>query len=147
MHTLNRRKGQSLIEVVVALGILAAVFATAATLIVTIVDLNVSARSRTEAVALAQKKLTEKVKEAKKFCGTSIASDSRTCGWGPGGRYCLEAEVIPGKYFSGAGGTYSFAYDSNPANQKYVNIIVTVDWKDKSITNNYEISQIVGLNE
>lgn len=54
---MNRKRGISLIEVVVALGIIAIVFAGTITLIISVVNLEMSARARTEAVAITQKYL------------------------------------------------------------------------------------------
>lgn len=142
-HTLNRVKGQSLIEVVVALGILAAVFATAATLIVTIVDLNVSARSRTEVVALAQKVLSENVKDAMTYCSTNVASKPKNCTLMPGRPdYCVTVDVRKGRYSTGSS-PYVFVID--PSREDFARITVTVDWKDKTVSNSYEVSQIVRL--
>jgi len=57
----NRKKGESLVEVMVSLGILAFIFTTAVVLITSIMVLNSSARRRTEAIAMAQKNLNEYV--------------------------------------------------------------------------------------
>lgn len=55
----NRKKGESLVEVVVALGIIAFVFMGVVNIIASSITLNVSARQRTEAVAMVQKNLNE----------------------------------------------------------------------------------------
>lgn len=60
---MNKKKAFTLIEVVVALGILAAVFAGTVTMIVTVVRLALSARQKTEAVALAQRGLAKGIQQ------------------------------------------------------------------------------------
>lgn len=61
MNKFPKIKGLTLIELVVAMGILAMVFAGTITLIIFVVNLAFSARLKTTAVALAQKKLTEEI--------------------------------------------------------------------------------------
>lgn len=61
MHLFNKqiKRGQTLIEVVVSLTILIFVFMGTITLIINTVNLTLSSRDKTEAMALAQKSLTE----------------------------------------------------------------------------------------
>lgn len=54
---LNNKKGESLVEVLVALSIFMLVFAGVVTMITGSVTLNLSARQRTETVAMVQKNL------------------------------------------------------------------------------------------
>ena len=63
MQALNKSKksGQSLVEVVVALGILGVIFTNIVVLVVYGFNLANASRKRTEAVAMAQKKMTESI--------------------------------------------------------------------------------------
>lgn len=56
---MKSRRGESLVEVVVALGIIMFIFAGAVNIIANAITLNASARTRTEAVAKVQKNLNE----------------------------------------------------------------------------------------
>jgi prepilin-type N-terminal cleavage/methylation domain-containing protein len=79
---LNKRlfkKGFTLIEVVVALGILAAVFAGTVTLVVTVVKLALSSRIKTEAITLAQKGLAVQIQNTYKAPkGVPVSSYAET---------------------------------------------------------------------
>lgn len=144
MPTLNK-KGQSLIEVVVALAILVTVFAGTITLIITIVDLNVAARQRTEAVAWAQKYLSEAVKKVEDGCVKKAASLVDPDGPpDPHPNYDITYGTVLGSY-TGAGtevSPYGFSYSG----ADYIRIYVKVIWKDKvGNTNEYTVVQIVGV--
>lgn len=69
---MNKKRGQSLVEVLVAVSIITLVFAGTATLIVQVVNLELSARSRTEAVALGQKYLSESLINIQESCATNF---------------------------------------------------------------------------
>mgnify|MGYP000949936823 CR=1 FL=1 len=55
----NNNKGQTLVEVVVALGIIFVVFASMTSLVISSVKLVVKSRDKTEAIYLAQRKVAE----------------------------------------------------------------------------------------
>lgn len=55
----TKRKGESLVEVIVALGIFAFIFMGVVNIIASSITLNLSSRQRTEAVSKTQKKLNE----------------------------------------------------------------------------------------
>jgi len=56
---LNSKKGESLVEVIIALGIFAFIFVGVVNVIANSITLNLSSRQRTEAVSKTQKKLNE----------------------------------------------------------------------------------------
>jgi type II secretory pathway pseudopilin PulG len=55
----DNKKGQTLVEVVVALGIVFIVFASMTTLVISSIRLVVKSRDKTEAIYLAQREITE----------------------------------------------------------------------------------------
>lgn len=55
----SKKRGESLVEVIVALGILAFVFMGVVNVIASSITLNMSSRQRTEAIAMVQKNLSE----------------------------------------------------------------------------------------
>jgi type II secretory pathway pseudopilin PulG len=63
IHTLNNKgnKGISLVELTVAMGILTMVFAGTVTLIIMVVNLSFNTGTKTVAIALAQRELTNKI--------------------------------------------------------------------------------------
>lgn len=63
MNKNSKIKGISLVELTVAMAILAMVFAGTVTLIITVVNLSFNTGLKTVAVALAQKGLTDKITE------------------------------------------------------------------------------------
>lgn len=63
-----KKHGFSLIEVVVALSLLMMVMAATISLIITVVNLNLAARSKTEAVAYAQDGITQGVAKTTNGC-------------------------------------------------------------------------------
>lgn len=63
MNRSKKKKGFTLIELVVAMGILTMVFAGTVTLIISVVNLAMSTRTKTTVVALAQKGLAESIRE------------------------------------------------------------------------------------
>ena len=56
---MHSKKGESLVEVMVALGIITFIFVGAINIIASSITLNLSARQRTEAVAMVQKNMNE----------------------------------------------------------------------------------------
>lgn len=131
MHALSK-KGQSLVEVIVALGILAVVFAGVISLIVRVVDLELMARDRTIAVSYAQQVLAETIGKMGNGC-SETADDTFT-----GSR-------TEGNEFSYTGTIKDSPDYSNGLDQKsFKEVTITVKWKDKSgLTNTYELKQAV----
>lgn len=66
------KKGQSLVEVVVALGILAIVFSGTTGLLVRVVNLNLNARDITQATGLAQEGITRTLRGIRAQCNASL---------------------------------------------------------------------------
>lgn len=129
----SNKRGQTLVEVVVALGILAMVFAGVVTLIVRVVDLELMARDRTVAVSLAQKKLAETVGNLGDGCNVSDYTI-------PNG------SIVEGsKTFNYSGAiNNSFDYSNELNNKNFVEITIKVDWQEKSgSVSKYELKQVV----
>lgn len=63
------KRGLSLVEVVVSLTIVATVFATTVTLIISAYNLAISSRNLTEAVAISQKTMSELIEISREGCG------------------------------------------------------------------------------
>lgn len=59
MFLLENKKGESLIEVVVSLGIIIFLFSAVVSLLIVSLNLNLSARQRTEAIAKAQQNMND----------------------------------------------------------------------------------------
>lgn len=145
MRTYNRtkkNKGFSLIEMVVALGILVMVLSGAVTIIVSVVNLNLLSRNKTEAVAFAQDGVT---------IGTSTVSNGCFV-YNPG------APEIAHKKFNGSNKYYrSIAYERGIFEEKttanpdgtsvtantftpapsgnFVRVTSTVQWNERNFYN------------
>lgn len=128
------KRGFSLIEVVVALGILTVVFSGAAILIVQTVNLAISARERTEAILLAQKILAEEVVSIEGQCNLTGVGGEPEAGRSGGYSYTINHnETIDyGNYLNGA---------------SFIEIFVTVNWSTRVAFQQEEqritVSQIV----
>lgn len=120
---MHYKKGQTLVEVIVALGILAFVFAGTVTLIVQVVNLELAARNRTEAVALAQKYMALNIQSMGNGCTNLGVEQDKDQGQIPHEKYNIDSIF-----------TY---YDSNLANEvallsaSFVKIDVKIDWINK----------------
>lgn len=126
------RKGQSLVEVVVALGIVSIVFSGTVTLIVQTVNLELSARDRTEAINYAQKILNEKVVEIEGGCNLEYTTG--------------EVSGPPfGKYNSTINVNNNFtSYGNGLDSANFIEITSRVTWKPKGLPDDkYEVKQIV----
>lgn len=133
------KKGQSLVEVVVALGILAFVFAGTITLIVQIVSLQLATRNRTEAVALAQKTMAETVSTLTDGCG-NISSTNTT---GSSGNFTYSVQVSNADAYPD-GGSSTSSRDVDLDGNQFYQVLVSVTWDDRDyVGNNYELKQIV----
>lgn len=73
MFMRTRVKGQSLVEVIVALGIIVIVFTGTITLVVNVMNLNLNSRDVTQATALTEKKMGEAVSGIRSDCTVDIA--------------------------------------------------------------------------
>lgn len=129
--SLETKKGFTLVEVIVALGILAVVFVGTVTLIVNVVNLELSSRNLTEAVAIAQGKLAEAIVPINGGCTASTPTDVLPTPAGEKYTYEINFED-----------NYNFGGLSN-----FIKVEVKVNWKDKGLgQREYKIDQIVRKN-
>lgn len=150
------KKGQTLIEVVVALGILALVFTGTITLIVQVVNLELSAKNRTEAVTLAQRKLTEARIGIENGCSQTSYLE---VGTENGSIVTLNFAVIADDNFDAGfpigvvdASATSFDYGGPPGleldGNNFIRIISVVQWSDRGLPDEtYTIEQIVRRNQ
>lgn len=130
------KKGFTLVEVVVALGILAIVFTGTVTLVVNVFNLELSSRSLTEAVAIAQGKMAETVASLDGGCfiNTPISM--------------TEPVPIDDKYtYLISNEAFDYSVTDGFTSENFLKIKVTVSWEDKGIgERTYELEQIVRNN-
>jgi prepilin-type N-terminal cleavage/methylation domain-containing protein len=143
---MRNKKGFTLIEVVVALGILTIVLSATVTLIIQVVNLAMITRDKTEATALVQKGLSEKISDIKKCGGTLTDSSS----------------VVNGKNLyvyidkeKDASGNYTVVDNdvnilgtrgSSITSANFYKIIAVVKWNFRGIEYTSEATQYVGKN-
>lgn len=145
---MNKKKGQSLVEVLVAMGIITMVFAGTATLIVQVVNLELSARSRTEAVALGQKYLAENVSSIKEGCLNNITTGVPETD-NPNDKYtALNSCVLVNDDLSENTSTDCSPGEIDSSVTNFVKIITEVTWQDKGLPEEtYTASEIVRIQE
>jgi type II secretory pathway pseudopilin PulG len=136
METLAlNKKGQSLVEVVVALGILAMVFAGVVTLIVEVVNLELSARNKTVAVALAQQKLAHTVVGINSGCGSTTPSTQNGTEIKGGVSFEYTAETAPSPSYNETLGLFG---------DNFTEVTITIAWENRNSSDNeYVLKQIV----
>jgi prepilin-type N-terminal cleavage/methylation domain-containing protein len=136
MQELNK-KGFSLIEVIVALGIVTMVFAGTITLIVQVVNLQLQARNRTEAVAIAQRQMANAMVNIGGGCAYT--------------EYVRENQSVPGtiyRYdiFANKNGEV-FSYSGSGGNtideSNFMQIRVVVRWTSRGINQQHTSLQLV----
>jgi len=132
------KKGLTLIEVVVALGILAIVFAGVVTLIVQIVSLELSSRDRTQGIALAQGKLSEVTASISNGCSnvSPVTNAAPILFDVPNSRFSYVVAENTGINYGAA--PYIIA------SPDYSEITVSVFWDDRvSENNSIKLTQVV----
>lgn len=133
---MRTKKGQSLVEVIVALGIITLVFAGAITLIVNAVNLEISARNRTEATALAQRELALALQAVGEGCEKGTYEKTLTESW-EGATYNIKVNTI-------GIDENDLKTEKDFTSSDFAKITVTVSWKDKNLPEEtYQLSQIV----
>lgn len=132
------KKGFTLVEVVVALGILAMVFAGTVTLIVKVSSLGLASRDRTTAVGLAQGKMDEVIANYQKTCaaGSTINSISNTNFNSPYNRFAYN--LVNNINFSPYG-TPPYQITDND----FQGVTITVSWQNMFGQNSYTLKRFV----
>lgn len=103
MRIVSNKKGQSLVEVTVALSILAVVLTGVVTLIVNAVGLMLDSRDKTEAVAYAQQYLEEKKGSKTNSCdGLAITPPPVSTDIITGTKYSKQVSIVDSAAFPGA---------------------------------------------
>lgn len=137
-HLLNKKRnnGLTLVEVVVACGILAMVLAGTITLILTVVNLSLSARQKTEAVTMAQKVLTDCVVAYRAEPGTFDTVAGQTCP--------ASVTLSPGSDLTGASGTIQDVSVPN-STVNFAQVTATITWQIRGDPNpsTYSLTQII----
>lgn len=140
MQELNK-KGQTLVEVVVALAIIALVFAGTVTLIANLSNLILSSRNKTEAIALAQGGMATLIEMSRANCSAELSIYD-------GGHILNGIEyIIEGRseyYIVDVNNEFVSTTDLSSA--EYVRFNLKVEWEDKSIgSNEYKYSEIIKI--
>lgn len=136
MNKTSRKKkisGFTIVELVVAMGIFIAVFAGTVTLIVQVVNLALSARQKTEVVAIAQRGLSEKIASFKERPTMTGCTD--ISGTTPGvtsAKACVDQPAVSGDYNG-----------YNPSN--FALITVTVEWEVRGASTPLKYSLVQGV--
>lgn len=142
MNKIKANKGLTLVEVVVALSIFAIVFSGTATLIISVVNLAVISKERTEAITYAQKGLALRIKSLDYGCNVGVSDEAAfndSIDWDE--KYKLTTKVEPGKFNDSGDGIVSFAATNTEPN--FVKITSTINWNGKFGNQVEEISQII----
>jgi prepilin-type N-terminal cleavage/methylation domain-containing protein len=130
MHILNSKKnekGFSLIEVVVALSILTMVLSGAITLIVSVVNLNLLSRNKTEAVAYAQEGITIGAAKVSTGCFLYVGPIIKEI---RGSKYLRTITYTKGEMSVDTTGDYTF--NEQPLTGTFVRVVSLVQWFDRS---------------
>jgi prepilin-type N-terminal cleavage/methylation domain-containing protein len=122
------KKGFTLIEVVVALGILTTVLTGTITLVSKVVDLQIAARSRSEATAIAQGEMSKRLTLAQQGCTTDF---STVDGSGAIGRFTYLVTH------------YSATNFNNVSDADFVTINVRLTWNSRNRVETLDLNQTV----
>lgn len=168
MSNKSKKTGQSLVEVVVALGILGVIFSNIVVLVVYGFNLANASRKRTEAVAMAQKKMTESIILIQHNCPINESGTDLT-----GDEYALtlqillnsskykiaettenniKSEVVVRKPSTTAGSGSVNEINGNGGGMinkdKFYIVSIRMSWADKGITDTaiYYLDQLVRIN-
>jgi len=143
-HINKLKKGQSLVEVMVAMFVLMIVFVSMATLIVQALNLVTVSRTRTEVTALAQRAMSDATIQVKTTCSAAPPTyphlfDTTSLNPNPAKYKKLEEKVenITSADKPTTGGV------TIPST--FYKVTVTVVWRDKSMTSDstYVLTQLV----
>jgi Tfp pilus assembly protein PilV len=144
------KKGQSLVEVMVAMFVLMLVFVSAVTLVMESLDLVMMARTKTEVAAIAQRAMTESTLQIKSSCptynGTPLMISFTSTGGimvTPVNTYTIGVTLVSPVDLPASGATQGYAYSFTSSGIYEVNVAVT--WTDKGAKSPsiYTLKQIV----
>jgi type II secretory pathway pseudopilin PulG len=145
------KKGQSLVEVVVAMFILMIVFVSMATLIIQSLNLVMMSRSRTEVTALAQRSMSNAIMQLKSACPAvaptglpkdltlpaDISGDQNLVRYGISHISETVAALDPGDQPTGTG------VSTLPLNFYKVTVTITWRYKGAAADSTYYVTQLV----
>lgn len=143
MHILNKSKkikGLTLVEVVVALSIFAIVFSGTATLIISVVNLAMISKERTEAISYAQKGLALRIKSLDYGCSVK---DKGFVAPSFGTKYSLTTTYKGGNYVDDGTGAGVIFEQSAAANPDFIKVEATIHWNTKFGEETETVSQII----
>lgn len=129
-HNLNHR-GFTLIEVTVALGILAITLAWSAQLVVNVLNLSLLTRDTTEATALAQRGLTEAMAQIKSCSGDISVADKTQ------GTKTLRVVATP---YSASNASL---FPENLKSAGYTKVTSTVNWSFRGQSRTTSLTQFI----
>lgn len=158
----NSKSGQSLVEVVISLGILGMVFTNIVVLVVYGFNLANASRKRTEAVVMAQEKMTESIILIQHNCPINVDGADASLSGEPGTYASSLNTLINGKVgipkAEPEKGFYTVIQIRKPAvaetssnkldRGKFYFITVEIHWADKGIDNDsiYRLDQLIRIN-
>jgi Tfp pilus assembly protein PilV len=139
----SSKRGQSLVEVVVALAIVTIVFSSTVTLIIGVYNLAMSSRNSTEAIAIAQMVMTDAINESREKCTRKKITKIGAPFDGVYATYYVDVETEGAKLAPIVDGTQEIITDSNFNTANFAKFTVTMKWNFRNKDYDYEISQIV----
>jgi len=158
----NSKAGQSLVEVVISLGILGVIFADIVVLVVYGFNLANASRKRTEAVVMAQEKMTESIIIIQHNCPINIDGADPSLAGEPGVYASNLTSLIKDKIGIPVDEPEKGFYtdiqirkptvaetDSNRLNrEKFYFITIEIHWADKGIADDsiYRLDQLIRIN-
>jgi len=154
----NCKSGQSLVEVVISLGILGIIFTNIVVLVVYGFNLANASRKRTEAVVMAQEKMTESIILIQHNCPINVSGADASLSGEPGSLTTLINGKVGIPIDEPEKGFYAIIQIRKPDvtetgsnkldREKFYFITVEIHWADKGITNDsiYQLDQLIRIN-
>lgn len=149
----NKKRGFGLVEVMVALSILAMVFSAVVTLIVNVVNLNLVSRQRTEAIAFAQDGLALGVAEISNGCPSKLPTNINIDPWNKiypdeNGKYYRTISFTKGNLVNDStDGSIKFEeYTATGNDYNYFKVTSKVQWHERENFGTLPVAQNNNVN-